>query len=63
VSLKPAKTCIASVIDTSEVGDVYFTPAMHALPVSLTPANACFAGVNDTGEEFFAGVIDTGEAL
>jgi hypothetical protein len=31
--------------------------------VSLTPANACFVGVNDTGEEFFAGVVDTGEAL
>jgi hypothetical protein len=30
--------------------------------VSLTPANACFAGVNDTGEEFFAGVVDIGEA-
>ena len=63
VSLKPAKTCIAGVIDTGEVGDVYFTPAMHALPVSLTPANACFAGVNDTGEEFFAGVVDTSESL
>jgi hypothetical protein len=23
----------------------------------------CFAGVNDTSEEFFAGVVDTGEAL
>jgi hypothetical protein len=44
------KTCITGVIDTGEVGDVYFTPAMHALPLSLTPANACFAGVNDTGE-------------
>jgi hypothetical protein len=64
VSLTPAKTCIAGVIDTGEVGDVYFTPAMHALPVSLTPANACFAGVGIfVGEEFFAGVIDTGEAL
>ncbi len=64
VSLTPAKTCIAGVIDTGEVGDVYFTPAMHALPVSLTPANACFAGVGIfVGEEFLAGVIDTGEAL
>ncbi len=36
---------------------------IHASPVSLTPANACFAGVNDTGEEFFDGIVDTGEAL
>jgi hypothetical protein len=36
---------------------------IHASPVSLTPVNACFAGVNDTGEEFFAGVVDIGEAL
>ncbi len=89
VSLTPAKTCFASIIDTSEVGDIYclvsMTPLMHdvtgvndpgdmlrrchlhrqihASPVSLTPVNACFAGVNDTGEEFFAGVVDTGEAL
>jgi hypothetical protein len=34
-----------------------------ASPVSLTPANTCFAGVNDTGEYFFAGVVDTGQAL
>ncbi len=81
--------CIAGVIDTGEVGNIYrlvsITPVMHditgvndtgdmlrrchwhrqihASPVSLTPANACFAGVNDTGGKFFAGVVDTGEAL
>ncbi len=54
--------CIAGVIDTGEVGDLYcpvsMTPVMHdvtgapvhASPVSLTPANTCFAGVIDTGE-------------
>jgi hypothetical protein len=31
--------------------------------VSLTLAIACFVGANDSGEKFFAGVIDTGEAL
>jgi hypothetical protein len=31
VSLTPAKTCIAGVVDTGEVGDIY-------CPVSMTPA-------------------------
>ncbi len=56
VSLTPAKTCFAGVIDTGEVGDIYY-------PVSITPVMHDVTGVNDTGEEFFAGVVDTGEAL
>ncbi len=54
VSMTPV-TCFPGVIDTGKY--------MLASPVSLTPANACFASVNDTGEEFLAGVVDTGEAL
>ncbi len=55
------------VTGVNDTGDMFcrfhWHRQIHASPVSLTPANACFAGVNDTGEEFFAGVIDTGEAL
>jgi hypothetical protein len=43
VSLTPAKSCFAGVIDTSEVGALY-------CPVSKTLANTCFTGINDTGE-------------
>jgi hypothetical protein len=40
VSLTPAKTCFAGVIDTGEVGDVYcLTPVMHDV-----------TGVNETGD-------------
>jgi hypothetical protein len=49
--------CIAGVIDTGEVGDIYcpvsMTPAKHdvtSVNDTLTPANACFTGVNDAGE-------------
>jgi hypothetical protein len=42
VSLLPVKTCIAGVIDTGEVGDIY-------CPVSTTPVT-CIAGVSDTGK-------------
>jgi hypothetical protein len=43
VSLTPAKTCIAGVIDTGEVGDIY-------CPVSMTPVMHDVTGVNDTGD-------------
>jgi hypothetical protein len=38
-----AKTCIAGVIDTGEVGDIY-------CPVSRTPVMHDVTGVNDTGD-------------
>jgi hypothetical protein len=44
--------CIAGVIDTGEVGDIYY-------PVSMTPVMHVFAGVNDTGNACIAGVVDT----
>jgi hypothetical protein len=53
--MTPVMHDVTGVIDTGKY--------VHASPVSLTPVNACFAGVNDTGEEFFPGVVDTGEAL
>jgi hypothetical protein len=43
VSLTPAKTCFACVIDTGEVGDIY-------CPVSMTPVMHDVTGVNDTGD-------------
>jgi hypothetical protein len=43
VSLTPAKTCLASVIDTGEVGDIY-------CPVSMTPVMHDVTGVNNTGD-------------
>jgi hypothetical protein len=43
VSLTPAKTCIAGVIGTGEVGDIY-------CPVSMTPVMHDVTGVNDTGD-------------
>jgi hypothetical protein len=43
VSLTPAKTCFAGVIDTGKVGDIY-------CPVSMTPVMHDVTGVNDTGE-------------
>jgi hypothetical protein len=43
VSLTPAKTCFAGVIDTGEVGDLY-------CPVSMTPVMHDVTGVNDTGD-------------
>jgi hypothetical protein len=43
VSLTPAKTCFAGVIDTGEVGDIY-------CPVSMTPVMHDVTGVNDTGD-------------
>jgi hypothetical protein len=43
VSMTPAKTCFAGVIDTGEVGDIY-------CPVSMTPAMHDVTGVNDTGD-------------
>ncbi len=42
VSLTPAKTCIAGVIDTGEVDDIY-------CPVSMTPVMHDVTGVIDTG--------------
>jgi hypothetical protein len=60
VSMTPA---IHDVTGVNATGDMHWHRQIHASPVSLTPANACFASVNDTGEEFFAGVVDTGEAL
>ncbi len=42
-SLTQAKTCIAGVIDTGEVGDIY-------CPVSMTPVMHDITGVNDTGD-------------
>jgi hypothetical protein len=42
VSLTPAKTCIAGVNDTGEVGDIY-------CPVSMTPLMHDVTGVNYTG--------------
>ncbi len=59
VSLTPAKTCFAGVIYTGEVGNIY-------CPVSMTLVMHDVTGVNDTGDtgkKFFAGVVDTGEAL
>jgi hypothetical protein len=44
VSLTPAKTCIAGVIDTGEVGDIY-------CPVSMTPVMHDVTGVIDTGKD------------
>ncbi len=43
VSLTPAKTCFAGVIDTGEVGDIY-------CPVPMTPVMHEVTGVNDTGD-------------
>jgi hypothetical protein len=43
VSLTPVKTCIAGVIDTGEVGDIY-------CPVSMTPVMHDITGVNDTSD-------------
>ncbi len=43
VSLTLAKTCIAGVIDTGEVGYIY-------CPVSMTPVMHDVTGVNDTGD-------------
>ncbi len=56
VSLTPAKTCIAGVIDTGEVGDIY-------CPVSMTPVMHAVTGVNDTGNACIAGVSDTGKYM
>jgi hypothetical protein len=50
VSLTPAKTCFAGVIDTGEVGDIY-------CPVSMTPVK-----LSKTVKVSLTGVIDTGEA-
>jgi hypothetical protein len=47
--------CIASVIDTVAVGDIY-------CPVSMTPVMHDVTGVNDTGD-IFAGVTDTGKYM
>jgi hypothetical protein len=61
--------CIAGVIDTGKVGDIYY-------PVSMTPVMHVFNGVNDTGEAreksnifvnirmhaCIAGVVDTVDA-
>jgi hypothetical protein len=43
VSLTPAKTCIAGVIDIGEVGDIY-------CPVSMTPVMHDVTGVNNTSD-------------
>ncbi len=52
VSLTPAKTCFTGVIETSEVGDLYY-------PVSTTPVMHDVIGVNDAGKECITVVIDT----
>jgi hypothetical protein len=43
VSMTPAKTCFAGVIDTGEVGDIYCL-------VSMTPVMHDITGVIDTGD-------------
>jgi hypothetical protein len=45
--------CIAGVIDTGKVGDLY-------CPVSTTPVMHDVTGVNDAGKKCIAGVVDTG---
>jgi hypothetical protein len=53
--------CIAGVIDTGEVGDIYclvsMTPVSNFLPVSLTPVK-----LSKTVKVSLTGVVDTGEA-
>ncbi len=62
--MTPVMHDVTGVNDTGDMlRQCHLHRQIHALPVSLTPPNACFAGVNDTSEEFFAGVVDTGEAL
>jgi hypothetical protein len=53
VSLTPAKTFFAGVIDTGKVDDLY-------CPVSATPVMHDITGVNDAGKKCIAGVVDTG---
>ncbi len=55
VSLTPAKTCFAGVIDTGEVGDLY-------CPVSTTPVMHDVTRVNNAGKKCIASVIVTGDA-
>ena len=55
MSVTPANTCFASVIDIGEVCDIY-------CPVSMTPVMHVLAGVNETGNACIAGVVDTVDA-
>jgi hypothetical protein len=48
--------CIAGVIDTGEVDDLYCT-------VSTTTVMHEVTGVNDAGKECIAGVVDSGDIM
>jgi hypothetical protein len=53
--------CIAGVIDTGEVGNLYCQVSMTPVKLSKT-VKVSLTGVVDTGKELLTGVNDTGNA-
>jgi hypothetical protein len=53
--------CIAGVIDTGKVGDIYCPVSMTTVKLSKT-VKVSLTGVVDTGKELFTGVNDTSNA-